>query len=180
MNVLLPDDVALMCGWEAPRDFHARYWATRRTYEYVLDTGLVASPLLRRMALAVSHRIDCDAMHAAAQVLVGSHDFAAFTVGAPRGTTIRDCAAISCTRTTRLAQPVIVVRVSANGFLRNMVRIVVGTLLMVGTGRLTTTGLQAILDARVRQNAGPLAPAHGLTMVAVDYPAEAQQPTAPL
>ena len=170
MNVILPDDVALMRGWEAPRDFHARFWATRRTYEYVLDTGQVASPLLRRMALAVSRQIDCDAMHAAAQVLVGTHDFAAFTVGAPHGSTVRRCDEVACVRTERLAQPVIVIRVSANGFLRNMVRIVVGTLLLVGTGRLTTTGLQAILAERKRQHAGQLAPAHGLTMVAVEYP----------
>lgn len=170
MNVILPDDVALMRGWEAPRDFHARFWATRRTYEYVLDTGQVASPLLRRMALAVSRQMDSDAMHAAAQVLVGTHDFAAFTVGAPLGSTVRRCDEVSCVRTERLAQPVIVIRVSANGFLRNMVRIVVGTLLLVGTGRLTTTGLQAILAERKRQHAGQLAPAHGLTMVAVEYP----------
>jgi len=180
MNVILPEDVALMRGWEAPRDFHARYWATQRTYEYVLDTGQVASPMLRRMALAVSRHLDCDAMHAAAQVLRGTHDFAAFTVGAPQGSTVRRCDEISCIRTSRLGQPVIVIRVSANGFLRNMVRIVVGTLLMVGMGRLTTAGMQAILDAGVRQNAGQLAPAHGLTMVAVEYPAETLPPAAPL
>lgn len=179
MNVILPDDVALMSGWEAPRDFHARFWATQRTYEYVIDTGQVASPLLRRMALAVSRRLDCDAMHAAAQVLVGTHDFAAFTVGAPSGSTVRTCEAISCVRTTRLTQPVLVIRVSANGFLRNMVRIVVGTLLLVGTGRLSTTGLLAILTERKRQHAGQLAPAHGLTMVAVDYPAVALRPADP-
>ncbi|MFN5933410.1 MAG: tRNA pseudouridine synthase A, partial [Roseiflexaceae bacterium] len=72
MNVILPADVALMDVWDAPSDFHARFWATRRTYEYVIDTGPVADPLLRRMTLAVSRTLDCDAMHAAAQVLVGT------------------------------------------------------------------------------------------------------------
>ena len=170
MNVILPADVALMDVWDAPSDFHARFWATRRTYEYVIDTGPVADPLLRRMTLAVSRTLDCDAMHAAAQVLVGTLDFAAFTVGAPIGSTVCRCDAVSCRRTYRLTQPVIVIRFTANGFLRNMVRIVVGTLLQVGTGRLSTAGLQAILAERNRQSAGQLAPAHGLTMVAVEYP----------
>jgi len=175
MNAILPADVAIVTAWDAPHQFHARYWAERRTYEYVIDNGLVASPLLRRTTLAVARPLDSDAMHAAAQVLVGTHDFAAFTVGAPVGTTIRRCDGVSCIRTTRDRQP-LVVRLSANGFLRNMVRIMVGTLVMVGTGRLTTAGLLAILQGRNRQQAGLLAPAHGLTMVAVDYPASALRP----
>jgi tRNA pseudouridine38-40 synthase len=176
MNAILPADVAIVTAWDAPHQFHARFWAERRTYEYVIDNGLVASPLLRRTTLAVARPLDSDAMDAAAQVLVGTHDFAAFTVGAPVGTTIRRCDQVSCKRTTRDRQPLVVVRLSANGFLRNMVRIMVGTLVMVGTGRLTTAGLHAILQGRNRQQAGLLAPAHGLTMVAVDYPASALRP----
>ncbi|NBU63096.1 MAG: tRNA pseudouridine(38-40) synthase TruA [Chloroflexia bacterium] len=176
MNAILPADVAIVTAWEAPNQFHARFWAERRRYEYVIDNGMVASPLLRRTALAIARPLDSDAMHAAAQVLVGTHDFAAFTVGAPVGTTMRRCDEVTCLRTVRDRQPLVVVRLSANGFLRNMVRIMVGTLVLVGTGRLTAAGLHTILQGRNRQKAGLLAPAHGLTMVAVDYPASALRP----
>ncbi len=176
MNAILPADVAIVTAWDAPDQFHARFWAERRTYEYVIDNGMVASPLLRRTTMAVARSLDSDAMHAAAQVLIGTHDFAAFTVGAPVGTTIRRCDQVTCLRTTREGQPIVVIRLSANGFLRNMVRIIVGTLVMVGTGRLSYAGLQTILQGRDRQQAGLLAPAHGLTMVAVDYPTSALRP----
>lgn len=176
MNAILPADIAIISAWDAPNQFHARFWAERRTYEYVIDNGLVASPLLRRTSLAVARPLASDAMHVAAQVLVGTHDFAAFTVGAPVGTTVRRCDQVSCRRTVRDGHALVVVRLSANGFLRNMVRIIVGTLITVGTGRLTTAGLQVILQGCNRQQAGLLAPAHGLTMVAVDYPASALRP----
>ena len=176
MNALLPPDVSIPQIWEPPRDFHARFWAEHRTYEYVLDDAPVASPFLRRTALAVSRTLDVDAMHEASQVLVGTHDFAAFTLGVPVGPTVRSCVSVACQRRMYGSHAVAVVRISASGFLRNMVRIVVGTLLLVGVGSLTTAGLQAILVGKNRQKAGNLAPAHGLTLVTVTYPRSALRP----
>lgn len=180
LNANLPDDIAITQVWEPPRDFHARFWAERRTYEYVIDDQVVKSPLLRQRAWAMGRCLDVDAMHVAGQVLVGEHDFAAFTVGAPAGSTVRRCYAVTCERTIRFHQPVVVVRVTANGFLRNMMRIVAGTLLLVGQGRLSTEGVQAILNGLSRQHAGQLAVAHGLTLMAVEYPASALRPAPPL
>jgi len=176
MNALLPPDVSIPQIWEPPRDFHARFWAEHRTYEYVLDDAPVASPFLRRTALAVSRTLDVEAMHEASQVLVGTHDYAAFTLGVPVGPTVRSCVSVECQRRLIGGHSVAVVRITASGFLRNMVRIVVGTLLLVGVGSLTTEGLKAILDGRNRQKAGNLAPAHGLTLVSVTYPRSALRP----
>ena len=179
LNANLPDDIAIMQVWEPPRDFHARFWAERRTYEYVIDDQVVKSPLLRQRAWAMGRCLNVDAMHTAGQILVGEHDFAAFTIGAPASSTVRRCYAVTCERTIRLHQPVVVVRVTANGFLRNMMRIVAGTLLLVGQGRLSTEGVQAILNGLSRQHAGQLAVAHGLTLMAVEYPASALRPAPP-
>ena len=179
LNAILPDDLAVTQIWEPPRDFHARFWATSRTYEYVLDDQRVANPLLRRLAWGSGRPLDVAAMHEAAQVLVGTHDFAAFTVGAPDGTTVRSCQAVHCRRSIRYGSPVVAVRITADGFLRNMVRIVVGTLLLVGEGRLTADGVRAVLQGQNRQRAGQLAPAHGLTLVAVAYPQSVNRPDPP-
>ena len=180
LNAILPDDVAVTQIWEPPRDFHARFWAECRTYEDLIDNQVVANPLARRYAWAVSRTLNVDAMHDAAQVLVGMHDFAAFTVGAPIGTTVRNCMAVACFRIQRHGSEQVAVRITANGFLRNMVRIVVGTLLLVGEGRLTADALRVILQGRNRQRAGQLAPAHGLTLVAVKYPRSANRPDPPI
>lgn len=176
LNAILPPDVSIPQIWEPPRDFHARFWAEHRTYEYVLDDAPVASPFLRRTAMTVARTLDVDAMQAVSQTLVGTHDFAAFTLGAPDGPTVRRVVSVACVRRVIGDHPVVVVRITADGFLRNMVRIVVGTLLLVGVGRLTTAGLQGILEGRNRQFAGNRAPAHGLTLVTVTYPRSALRP----
>jgi tRNA pseudouridine38-40 synthase len=170
LNAILPEDVAVLEAWEAPYDFHARHTAIRRDYRFVIDQGPVAAPLLRRHAIHSSRRLNVAAMQAALQVLPGTHDFAAFAGGQQEGSTIRTCYLASCQSAELSGQPLVVVDLAANAFLRHMVRNIVGTLLLVGEGKLDAQGFAAILAGRDRRNAGRTAPAHGLYLMSVSYP----------
>lgn len=172
LNAILPEDVAVLEAWEAPYEFHARHSAIRREYRYVLDAGRVASPLLRRFAAAAPRRLDVAAMDQALQLVVGTHDFAALTSGPPEGSTVRTCYAAGCTQSELLGQPLVLIDVAANAFLRQMVRNLVGTLLLVGEGRWSVEAFGDVLKSCDRRRAGPPAPAHGLYLMVVGYPAD--------
>jgi tRNA pseudouridine38-40 synthase len=170
LNAILPDDVGLRAAWEVPYDFHARHTATRRDYRYLIDNGPAASPLLRRHAVHVARRLDTKAMHEALEVLLGTHDFGAFAGSQQEGTTVRTCVLASCQPVEVWEQPLIAIDLAANAFLRHMVRNVVGTLLLVGEGKLNVAGFAAVLASRDRRKAGRTAPAHGLYLMSVSYP----------
>jgi tRNA pseudouridine38-40 synthase len=170
LNAILPEDVAVLEAWEVPLDFHARHSANRRDYRYLIDNGHVGSPLLRRHAWHVPQPLDLAAINAALGTLLGTHDFAAFAGGQQEGSTVRTCHAASCTPAELWGQPLIAVDLGANAFLRHMVRNIIGTLLLVGEGKMDTKGLAAILAGRDRRRAGRTAPAHGLYLMAVSYP----------
>ncbi|GAB4168763.1 MAG: tRNA pseudouridine(38-40) synthase TruA [Roseiflexaceae bacterium] len=175
MNAILPEDVGVLAAWEVDLDFHARHTAVRREYRYLIDNGSASSPLLRRNAHHVARRLDADAMHHAAQALVGRHDFAVLTDGPQEGSTVRVCYQVSCQRTELWGQPMVVIEIAANAFLRHMVRKIVGMLTLVGEGRRGTEVLVEVLRGEHKRQA-PLAPAHGLYLVNVVYPG-LQQPT---
>jgi len=170
MNAILPEDVAVLEAREVSPDFHARHTAVRREYRYIIDSGRVASPLLRRQAIHVPRRLDVAAMNEAATSLVGTQDFAAFTNGPQEGSTVRSCYKAKWAALELWGQPVLVFEIAANAFLRNMVRNIVGTLLVVGEGKLDTRGCAAILASRDRRTAGRTAPSHGLYLMTVGYP----------
>jgi tRNA pseudouridine38-40 synthase len=170
LNAILPEDVAVLEAWEVPLDFHARHSANRRDYRYLIDNGHVGSPLLRRHAWHVPQPLDLVAINAALGTLLGTHDFTAFAGGQQEGSTVRTCHAASCTPAELWGQPLIAVDLGANAFLRHMVRNIIGTLLLVGEGKMDTKGLAAILAGRDRRRAGRTAPAHGLYLMAVSYP----------
>jgi tRNA pseudouridine38-40 synthase len=172
LNAILPEDVAVLATWEVAHDFHARHSAIRRDYRYLIDNGSVASPLLRRHTVHVPRRLDVAAMDAAAQGLVGTYDFAAFAGGQPEGSTVRTCYATNCLAIEAWGQRLIAVDLAANAFLRHMVRNVVGTLLLVGEGKLDADRFAAVLAGRDRRKAGRTAPAHGLYLMSVSYPEE--------
>lgn len=169
LNALLPDDIAVRRAWEAPYDFHARYSAVRREYRYLLLLDRWRSPLLRYHAVRIDESLDLMAMTQAAKVLEGVHDFAAFG-STPDGPTVRHCFRAECREVEERGARMIAVELAANGFLRHMVRTVVGTLLLVGRGKLSVTQMAHILMSRDRTQAGPTAPPHGLYLMSVTYP----------
>ena len=170
LNAILPEDVGVLEVWEVPYDFHARHTAIRRDYRFIIDQGPVASPLLRRHAIHSPRRLHVKAIQAALETLQGTHDFAAFAGGQQEGSTVRTCYLASCQAIELWGQPLLAIDLAANAFLRHMVRNVVGTLLLVGEGKLDEHGFAAILAGRDRRKAGRTAPAHGLYLMSVSYP----------
>jgi len=170
LNALLPKDVGVLDIWEVDHDFHARHTAIRRDYRFLIDLGPVASPLLRRQTIHNPRPVDVAAMQMALDVLLGTHDFVAFAAGLQEGSTIRTCYQASCRAVELWGQPLLTIDLAANAFLRHMVRNIVGTLLLVGEGKLNVAGFAAILAGRDRRKAGRTAPAHGLYLMSVSYP----------
>ena len=170
LNAILPKDVAVLDAWEVAFDFHARHTAIRRDYCFLIDNGTVASPLLRRHALHRAGQLNVAAMHSALEVLLGTHDFAAFAGGAQEGPTVRNCYHASCQATELAGQALITIELAANAFLRHMVRNIVGTLLLVGEEKIGKADFAAVLAGRERRKAGRTAPAHGLYLMSVSYP----------
>lgn len=172
LNSRLPNDVSVAQVEEAPPGFHARFSAQSRTYVYLLWTRRTRSALWGRYSLHVRRPLDRDVMRQAARMLIGTHDFAAYAKagGDPGPTTIRNLYRLSV-RTK--PNGLISVTVEANGFLRSMVRNIVGVLLEVGVGDLPPQAAKEILDTRDRTQ-NPVAPAapHGLCLWRVDYSRE--------
>ncbi len=162
---LPPDIVAWDCQATAG-DFHARYSATGKTYQYTIVTRRFPSPFWRRYALHWPASLDCEAMAEAARIWVGTHDYSSFQVtGRPVSDPTRTVTRLSVER----GEGVVRVTISATGFLYKMVRSIVGTLLDMGRGFIPTIKAGEILAGRSRELAGPTAPAHGLCLWSVDY-----------
>jgi tRNA pseudouridine38-40 synthase len=170
LNANLPEDVVVLAAREVPLDFHARHTAVRRDYRFVIDNGLVASTLLRRHAIHVGRQLDLAAMNRALGQIVGMHDFAVFSDGPQEGSTVRTIYEACCEESELWGQPVVLVEVAANAFLRHMVRNIVGTLVLVGDGRLGDDGLALLLQDTGRRRSRSLAQAHGLYLMSVSYP----------
>jgi len=166
LNSLLPPDVALLDVAEAPADFDARFSARGKLYRYELWNHLVRSPLRARTSWHCRGAIELDVMRAAASALVGQHDFRAFRAAdCERRTTVRVVRRLDVTRAGELLS----FEVEATAFLKNMVRILVGTLVDVGRGRLAPDIVPAMLATGDRTIGGVTAPPQGLTLMRVDY-----------
>jgi tRNA pseudouridine38-40 synthase len=170
LNAILPNDVGVLDVWEADHVFHARHTAIRRDYRFLIDCGPVASPLLRRQAIHYPWPVDVAAMQQALDGLLGTHDFAAFAGSSQESSTVRTCYLAACRAVELWGQPLLAIDLAANAFLRHMVRNIVGTLLLVGEGKLGQAGFAAVLAGRDRRKAGQTAPAHGLYLMSVSYP----------
>ena len=166
LNAHLPPDVRVVGACEAPADFDARRRAVGKRYAYVIDTGAVASPLLRRYAWHVPAALDLGAMREGLAALRGEHDFSAFCAAPGRGATpvCRIRAIHVVPRGSRL-----VIAVSADRFLHHMVRNIVGSAVAVGTRAHPPGWLGEVLASKDRRQAGRTAPAHGLFLVRVLY-----------
>lgn len=166
LNVRLPRDVRVVGIVDAPEGFHARYHATGKTYRYRIATTPVLSPFDRAYVFHAPGRYDIAAMRAAATGLVGLHDFASFqTAGSWPLDTRRRIHHLEVRETSGE----LLVDVDGDGFLRHMVRAMVGTLLEVGEGQRRPQAIAEILAARDRGAAGRTLPALGLTLMAVRY-----------
>jgi len=162
VNALLPEDIAVSALEPAAEDFHARFSATGRTYEYRIRRAPERDPLERRRELHIAGPLDVAAMRGASAHLVGRRDFSSFAAG-PGGV-----------RSVRRAEwceqgPALRFEITADAFLRGMVRAIVGTLLWVGRGKIDAATFEKIVDSNDRSMAGPNAPANGLCLIAVEY-----------
>lgn len=171
LNAMLPPDLRVLAVEPALPDFHARSAARAKTYRYRVIVGEFVSPFERRIAWHVPGPLDIPEMQRAAQRFEGRHDFAAFqSAGGKVTTTVRT---VAMSRLKAATGPEgyqeIIYEITGNGFLRHMVRAIVGTLVDVGAGRLNAGAIDGIFESRRRQDAGPTAPAHGLFLVAVTY-----------
>jgi tRNA pseudouridine38-40 synthase len=151
-------------GW-APAGFDARHSARRRTYVYRVDDSGDPDPLLRGFVLAWSRRLDLSRMREAARPLLGEHDFAAFCRGRAGATTTRRLRSLGIRRVRGLVE----IRLVADAFCWQMVRGIVGHLLLVGDGRRDPASTVGILARGDRSRAGNIAPAHGLVLESVAY-----------
>ncbi|WP_432900673.1 tRNA pseudouridine(38-40) synthase TruA [Micromonospora matsumotoense] len=165
---LLPGDVRVRAMTEVPADFDARFSATFRRYEYrVTDAPWGAEPLRRRDILAWSRPLDLAALNVAAAGLVGEHDFAAYCRRKENATTVREVTRLDWRRDP---DGILVATVQADAFCQAMVRSLVGAMLTAGDGRRPAAWPSGLLARRERSSEVTVAPAHGLTLVAVGYP----------
>lgn len=176
LNALLPRDIRVRYSADAPADFHARFQAEGKHYRYTLLHALHARAFSRNTALHIHGDFDERLLQNAAAALPGKHDFAAFKAAGSRvDSTVREIYHAAWTR----ADQFLYFDITGSGFLYNMVRIIVGTMLDIAKGTLPPDTLQKALLSGNRADAGATAPAHGLTLMRVWYPgfdtAEAMQ-----
>jgi tRNA pseudouridine38-40 synthase len=188
LNNKLPETVRVLSAAEAPARFHARFAARSKTYRYRVWDHAVMPPFERQYAWHVVEPLDVDAMSEAARTLEGPHDFAAFqSAGSTTHSTEREVFRSRIARAPAIASAIgdaraatlppspnatagcLVYDITGNGFLRYMVRTIVGSLVEIGRGHRSTDWLAEVLASRDRARAGPTAPAHGLFLVAVEY-----------
>lgn len=166
LNTRLPNDIRVVKSEETDDDFHARFCAKAKTYVYTYYNADHASAVYRNTSAHARGSLDIEAMKQAAEVLVGTHDFVSFCAsGSDVDTTVRTVYSID----VKKELPFIRIEVTGSGFLYNMVRIIAGTLLEAGQGRLTAEDVKAILEAKNRRKASPTAPAKGLVMKKIYY-----------
>jgi tRNA pseudouridine38-40 synthase len=167
INGLTGDDLVVRSCTPVPETFHSRFDARGKTYRYRINNAALPSPLGRRFEWWVRTPLDRSAMRVALSHLIGTHDFSAFEgAGSPRAHSVRT---VTDARIDDNGGGRITFTVSADGFLRYMVRNLVGTLVAVGSGKLSADGVAVIRDGRDRTQAPATAPPHGLCLVRVDY-----------
>ncbi|HVA46758.1 MAG TPA: tRNA pseudouridine(38-40) synthase TruA [Pirellulales bacterium] len=170
LNAELPHDMAVLNAADAPPGFHAIRDAVRKRYRYVLDDAPVPDVFRRHYAWHYRQRLDADTMRRAAQGLLGTHDFRSFETGWPQRTSsVRTIFDLSVRRGLFGDDELIAVEVEADGFLYNMVRAIVGTLVEVGRGTRPEDWPVEVLAAQDRRVAGMTAPPHGLFLLRVEY-----------
>lgn len=166
VNAHLPSDVSVLSAEIAEDGFHARYSAKQKTYAYRLYVSDIALPLKERYSVRIKTSPDLDKMREGAKEFIGKKDFRAFLAsGSSVQDTVREIYSIEIENQDQD----ITVKITGNGFLYNMVRIIVGTLLDVGYGKKTPEQVKEIIKSRERKNSGKTLPAKGLELFSVEY-----------
>lgn len=166
LNTRLPEDIVVQSSCEVASDFHPRAGKSSKTYEYRILNREFRDPTRRLNTYFYHYDLDVDAMQKAASFLEGEHDFKSFcSVHAQVESTVRTIYACTVDRD----EDIIRIRVTGNGFLYNMVRIIAGTLIEVGAGKREPEEILEMLEKTERASAGPTAPACGLTMIGIEY-----------
>ncbi len=166
LNQRLPEDIVIVKSEEVASDFHPRYCDCYKTYEYHIINTRIPIPTKRLTNYFVSYDLNLVNMRKAAAYLVGEHDFVSFcNVRTDVENTVRTVTALDILQNDNE----ITIRITGNGFLYNMVRIIVGTLIRVGRGFYAPEKVQEILEAKDRKAAGVTAPAHGLMLTEINY-----------
>lgn len=169
VNARLPSDISVRSATAVSDAFHARYSTSGRTYRYSILNRSARSALMRQRQAVIYPQLDTQAMHRAAQYLVGEHDFSSFrAAGCQAKHAVREITSLSVHRDFDQ----VTVEVCGNAFLHNMVRIIVGSLIRVGSGLEPADWLRHVLQLRDRTRAGATAPAQGLYFMGPDYPAQ--------
>ncbi len=170
LNAELPHDMVVLDAADAPLGFHAIRDAVRKRYRYVLHDGPIPDVFRRQYAWHYRQRLDAAAMQRAAQSLLGTHDFRSFETGWPQRTSsVRTVFDLTVCRAEQVTRDLIAIEIEADGFLYNMVRSIVGTLVEVGRGTRPESWPGEALAAHDRRAAGMTAPAHGLFLLRVEY-----------
>lgn len=164
-------DVRIVKVEEMPEDFHARFDCKGKTYRYIIRHGCEADVFQRNYTYQLQEKLDAEAMREGAAHIVGTHDFACFQAagGTPRETTVRT---IFDLRVLEHGSDTLWIEVTGDGFLYNMVRIIVGTLVEIGQGKRTAASVAETIASADRRNAGHTAPAEGLYLKEIYYDAE--------
>ncbi len=164
LNKVLPADIRVQESAEVAADYHPRFIETRKTYQYTILNRRFELPTKRHYATFAHYNLDVDRMQQAADFLVGEHDFASFcSAGAQVQTTVRTIYKCTVTR----VDDEVKISITGNGFLYNMVRIIAGTLMQIGSGLMEPSHMAEIIEAKNRNEAGPTAPAKGLMLVKI-------------
>lgn len=167
LNTILPDDIRVRASMRVSEDFHARFSAQGKEYRYLFYNSPHASAIYRNLSAHVIYPLNAEVMNEEAQDAVGTHDFAPFAAsGSVVKDTVRTIDRVNVTRGGEMLE----MRVHGNGFLYNMVRILAGTLIGVGSGKLERGAIRKALQSGSRLDLGVTAPACGLTLIRVDYP----------
>lgn len=171
LNANTPRDISVRDLNEAPDGFHAIRDAQSKRYRYIVDDHRLPDVFQRRHAWHVPQRLNVEAMARAARAIRGTHDFSSFEAsGSERASSVRTVTDVQVARGDGPLQDNIVIEIEADGFLYNMVRNIVGTLVEVGRGAQSEDWVADVLAAKNRQVAGPTAPPQGLFLVCVRYP----------
>jgi tRNA pseudouridine38-40 synthase len=167
LNSLLPVDIVALESEEVPVSFHSRFSAIVKTYRYIINNGKKPSPFLRLYSYHIPRILNIEAMQDGARHLVGKQDFSAFrALGTPVKTTVRNLCGIQVSREGEL----VYIEITADGFLYHMARMIAGTLIRVGLGKVNPQEVADILASRDSLKGGPAAPALGLYLDRIQYP----------
>ncbi|MDO6353760.1 tRNA pseudouridine(38-40) synthase TruA [Caloramator sp. CAR-1] len=166
INSFLPDDIVILSSQEVPLDFHSRYNSKGKKYSYTILNRKIPSALLKNYSAHIPYELNIEDMIRASKYFLGEHDFSAFkSTGSSVKGNVRTIKRLELIKD----EDIIKMFIEANGFLYNMVRIIAGTLIEVGKGRIKPDDIPFILDSRDRKKAGPTAPAQGLCLEKVYY-----------